>query len=240
MKTLFISDIHLETTNSSLTKMFLRFLQTEATTAQALYLLGDLFESYIGDDENSLLHQEVAAALAKLVARGIAVSLLNGNRDFLVGKQFAQRCGATLLREPFVIDLYGVPTLLLHGDSLCTQDKAYQRLRWILRHPLVQFLGLKLPLSLRLRVAEKLRAESQYATQSKSLMIMDVVQEAVEAALRENHVYRLIHGHTHRPAVHRFMVDGQRAERFVLGAWDVRAEYLEATPELVRLVKFSR
>lgn len=238
MKTLFISDIHLDSLKSPLTHALLSFLRDTASDAEALYILGDLFESYIGDDEDALLHQAIAHALAQLAQRGTKVFLLNGNRDFLVGETFARRCKATLLKEPYTINLYGIPTLLLHGDTLCTEDKAYQRLRRVLRHPLFCSLGLKLPLTMRKYIADKLRNKSQYAIKQKSLSIMDVTQKEVEKVLQENKVSRLIHGHTHRPAIHHFYFNNQQGERIVLGAWDTRAEYLEATPNAATLKEF--
>lgn len=238
MKTLFISDIHLDSLKSPLTNALLSFLRETAANAEALYILGDLFESYIGDDEDSLLHQAVAHALTQLARRGTKIFLLNGNRDFLVGKAFAKRCNATLVHEPYIINLYGTATLLLHGDSLCTEDKAYQRLRRVLRNPLFCYLGLKLPLSARKYIADQLRDKSKYAVTQKPFLIMDVTQTEVENVLRQNKVSRLIHGHTHRPAKHHFSFDNQQGERIVLGAWDSRAEYLEATPKGIALKEF--
>jgi UDP-2,3-diacylglucosamine hydrolase len=240
MKTLFISDIHLDTAGSPLTNALFQFLDTVAPESQSLYILGDLFESYVGDDENSLLHQELAAKLASLSREGISIYLLNGNRDFLVGKAFTDRCNATLLADPTLIDLYGTPTLLLHGDSLCTLDKSYQRMRRLFHNPLFQFLALKLPLRWRLKVAESMRDNSQQMVQTKSYAMMDTVQETVMQMLKQNKVTHMIHGHTHRPATHHFALNNNTVgERIVLGAWDKSgACYLEATPEGTELKKF--
>jgi UDP-2,3-diacylglucosamine hydrolase len=239
MKTLFISDIHLDGPDSMLMRTLSAFLHTEAVGASALYILGDLFESYVGDDENNQLHRDLARLLSQLAQQGTKIYLLNGNRDFLVGKQFTTRCHAILLEEPVVIDLYGTPTLLLHGDSLCTLDKPYQRMRTLFRNKLFQSFVLQLPLSWRLKAASLMRDNSKRMLSGKSDFIMDVTQEAVEQILIKQRVNRLIHGHTHRPAIHHFTFNNnQQGERIVLGAWDATAQYLEATPQTTALKTF--
>ncbi len=219
MATLFVSDLHLDATRPAVTRTFLEFLQREAVNAQALYILGDLFEAWIGDDDDGVPGSQVATALRALTAGGIPAYFMHGNRDFLVGKRFAQRAGIQLLPEARVIDLYGTPTLIMHGDTLCSDDIPYQALRSQVRAPQWQAQILALPLDQRREMATKLRLDSQQAVQQKPEDIMDVNQETVHGTMRTHHVSRLIHGHTHRPAIHDFALDGRPAQRIVLGAW---------------------
>lgn len=219
MTTLFISDLHLDGSRPETTELFLEFLEEEAAEASALYILGDFFEVWIGDDDDDLHHVQVMAGLKALSSSGVPVHLMHGNRDFLIGKRFAERTGVKLLADPTVIDLGG-PTLLMHGDTLCTDDLQYQKARRFLRNRLVQGIYLALPLSLRRRIAAYARAKSKTDTAAKASYIMDVNQQAVEEAMRQHGVTRLIHGHTHRPAIHRFKSkDGKAMERIVLGDW---------------------
>lgn len=219
MTTLFISDLHLDGSRPEITELFLEFLEEEAAKASALYILGDFFEVWIGDDDDDLHHAQVMAGLKALSSSGVPVHLMHGNRDFLIGKRFAERTGVKLLADPTVIDLGG-PTLLMHGDTLCTDDLQYQKARRFLRNRLVQGIYLALPLSLRRRIAAYARAKSKTDTAAKASYIMDVNQQAVEEAMRQHGVTRLIHGHTHRPAIHRFKSrDGKAMERIVLGDW---------------------
>ncbi len=219
MATLFISDLHLASNRPAITRLFLNFLSQRAATAEALYILGDLFEAWIGDDDDDALGRDVAAALRTLASRGVPVSFIHGNRDFLVGERFAVASGATLLPEIRVIDLYGVPTLIMHGDTLCTDDVPYQTLRARVRAPAWQARMLALPLEQRRELARQYRLDSRQAVREKAEDIMDVSPEAVNAALRKHGVRRLIHGHTHRPAIHELRVDGEPAQRIVLGDW---------------------
>ena len=220
MTTLFISDLHLDGSRPEITGLFQEFLEEEAAKASALYILGDFFEVWIGDDDDDLHHAQVTAGLKTLTSAGVPVYLMHGNRDFLIGRRFAERTGVKLLADPTVIDLGGSPTLLMHGDTLCTDDLQYQKARRFLRNRMVQGIYLALPLSLRRRIAAYARAKSKTDTAAKASYIMDVNQQAVESVMAQHGVTRLIHGHTHRPAVHCFKsVDGKDMERIVLGDW---------------------
>ena len=219
MTTLFISDLHLDESRPEIVDLFERFLQTEARGADALYILGDLFESWIGDDDDSPLAERVARALRALSESGVPIYFMRGNRDFVLGRDFARKAGMTILDDPTIIQLNGEPVLLMHGDTLCTDDVDYQKFRRIMHNRWFQRVALALPLSIRRRIAGRLRGQSQKHVARKAETIMDVNQAAVEAAMRTHGVRLLIHGHTHRPATHRFDMDGQTAERVVLGDW---------------------
>lgn len=218
-KTLFISDLHLCVDRPTITALFLRFLEQEVTKCAALYILGDLFEVWLGDDDTGPENSPILAGLRKLVIHGVAVHIMHGNRDFLIGSGFEANTGCRLLPEPTIIDLYGQPTLLMHGDTLCTQDIAYQKIRSQVRDPAWQQALLSLPLAKRAELARQYRMESAEQTRHKPEAIMDVDQSAVEQVMREHQVTQLIHGHTHRPAIHEFLLDGQAARRIVLGDW---------------------
>lgn len=230
MATLFISDLHLDASRPQIVETFERFVHDEAAKTCALYILGDLFESWIGDDDDDAVATRVADALATLRGR-VPVYFMHGNRDFLVGEQFAQRAGMTLLDDPTIIDLGGERTLLMHGDTLCTDDADYQRFRSVVREPAWQAQFLAKPLPERRAFAAQARGESRKQTAMKAAEIMDVNAEAVRAAMRAHGVRRLIHGHTHRPATHRFELDGAPAERIVLGDWYEQSSCLRY-PEL--------
>lgn len=219
MSTLFVSDLHLDPVRPRITELFLEFLGGDARGAEALYILGDLFEAWIGDDDPARHHRQVAAALARLAGRGVPVYFLVGNRDFLLGEGFARSAGMTLLSEPLRLDLYGVPTLLLHGDVLCTDDRDYQAFRTMVRDPAWQRDFLARPLAERRALALQARGESRARSADKPPEIMDVNPDAVNAAFRRHGVARIIHGHTHRPALHRLELDGVPCERIVLGDW---------------------
>lgn len=216
MATLFVSDLHLDPSRPQVTRLFLDWLQREATRAEALYLLGDLFEAYIGDDDDAELISAVATALRGVSEHGVELGFVHGNRDFLVGEAFAARAGLRLLAETEVVDLYGVRTLLLHGDTLCSGDLAYQRVRAQLRDSAWQRQFLTQPLPARRAFAAAARAESARHTSQASEMIMDVDAAAVDAALALHGATRMIHGHTHRPAIHDL---GAGRQRIVLGDW---------------------
>ncbi|OBS10300.1 UDP-2,3-diacylglucosamine diphosphatase [Acidihalobacter prosperus] len=225
---LFISDLHLDPERPEVIALFLAFLQDRATEAGALYILGDLFEYWIGDDDDRPGLAPVLDGLRALSAHGVPVHFMAGNRDFLVGERFAQSTGCTLLGDAHRIELLGQPALLLHGDTLCTDDLAYQQLRGMLRHPDWQHQFLSLPIAERRRQAESLRAESQSATREKAEAIMDVNAEAVAGCFREHDVPLLIHGHTHRPGRHELQVDGHARTRWVLGDWYHQGSVLRA------------
>ncbi|SNC67616.1 UDP-2,3-diacylglucosamine hydrolase [Marinobacter sp. es.048] len=230
MTTLFISDLHLEESRPDITEAFLTFLDEKARGVDQLYILGDFFESWIGDDERTPLQEQIAAALRNLRDSGTEIFLMHGNRDFLIGQDFCDRAGATLLDDPTVIDLHGTPTLLMHGDSLCTADVEYQKFRANMRNPQWQQMILQRPLEDRQQMARQLREISMAKNQGKEEFIMDVTPEEVVKDMERHGVQRLIHGHTHRPAVHELTANGSPAKRIVLGDWDKNVWWLEAEP----------
>ncbi len=216
MATLFISDLHLDDSRPAVTRLFLRWLQQEAIHADALYILGDLFEAYIGDDDDAAIVDQVARGLRALSHEGVATYFAHGNRDFLVGAQFADRAVMTLLGATTVVDLHGTPTLLLHGDTLCTNDVGYQQVRGQLRDVHWQQQFLAQPLTARRAFAAQARAESAKHTGMLANDITDVTSRAVTAAFKTHGVTRMIHGHTHRPAIH---AHDAAHQRIVLGDW---------------------
>lgn len=238
MATLFIADLHLHTEEPAITAGFLHFLDGVAREADALYILGDLFEAWIGDDDPNPLHQRVAAALRALVDSGVPCYFIHGNRDFLLGKRFARESGMQLLPQEKVLELYGRKVLIMHGDTLCTDDAGYQAFRAKVHQPWLQTLFLALPLFIRHRVAAKMRAGSRTANSSKSLAIMDVNQQAVIEAMEKHRVQWLIHGHTHRPAVHQLTANDAPAWRAVLGAWHSEGSMIRVSESDVELVQF--
>ncbi|MDN6114745.1 MAG: UDP-2,3-diacylglucosamine diphosphatase [Enterobacterales bacterium] len=239
MRTLFIADLHLSEQEPAITAGFLRFLQRDAYQADALYILGDFFEYWIGDDDPQTLHREIAAALRDLTASGVPCYFIHGNRDFLIGKRFAQECDMTLLPQETLLTLYGHRILIMHGDTLCIDDKDYQRYRRKVHNPLIQTLFLWLPLRTRLNIAAKMRDRSQMTNGDKSDAIMDVNPHAVIEALERNHAEWLIHGHTHRPAIHDIsMPNGKLAKRAVLGAWHYQGSMISVTPAGIELIEF--
>ena len=219
MSTLFISDLHLDAARPHIVELFTRFVAADARRAEALYILGDLFESWIGDDDDSPLALQVAQSLYALKQSGVPIFFMHGNRDFLLGHEYAQRAGMTLLTDPTVVEFGGERTLLTHGDMLCTDDAAYQEFRAVVRNPDWQKRFRARSLSERHAFAAQARAESVKHTAGAKPEIMDVNQGAVLDTMRKHRVRTLIHGHTHRPATHRFEFDGQVAERIVLGDW---------------------
>ncbi|MBV2128087.1 UDP-2,3-diacylglucosamine diphosphatase [Rheinheimera sp. SM2107] len=237
--TLFIADLHLSADRPDITTAFLRFLQEHASKAEALYILGDLFEVWIGDDNPEPLLTTVADALAEL-SKLTPVFFIHGNRDFILRQGYANRAGMQLLPQQQVINLYGTPTLIMHGDSLCTMDIAYQKFRKWWNQPWWQWLLLKTPLKFRQGIAAKARRKSaankaRYAEQQQQ-QIMDVTPEEVPKVMAEHGVTKLIHGHTHRPAVHQVDVNGQPGERYVLGDWYSQSSYLTVSADEWQLV----
>jgi len=228
--TLFISDLHLDPERPAITALFLAFLETRAPGAEALYILGDLFEAWIGDDDASPMNRAVARGLQACADAGTPVFVMHGNRDFLMGQEFALQAGCTLLEDPACIDLYGTPTLLMHGDLLCTDDTAYLAFRDMVRSAQWQTELLSKPLEQRRRIAAELRRQSREQTGGKPEAIMDVNHQAVQDTMRRYRVRRLIHGHTHRPAIHELSVAGQPAQRIVLGDWYQQGSVLECGP----------
>ncbi|MFC0677314.1 UDP-2,3-diacylglucosamine diphosphatase [Lysobacter korlensis] len=242
MTTLFISDLHLDAERPQVTDLFLRFLRDEARSADALYILGDLFEAWVGDDDPSETGARVANGLRALADAGVPVFFMRGNRDFLLGAEFARRARMTLLPDPAVVVVEGRPLLLMHGDTLCTGDSAYQAFRTQTRDPQWQARFLAQPLEARLAFAAQARAASrahQAGLQDRMGSITDVAPDAVQATLARFGIDTLIHGHTHRPAIHELTVDGRECRRIVLGDWyeqgsvlriDARGAALAALP----------
>lgn len=235
MSTLFVSDLHLDDARPRIVEDFERFCGGEARNADALYVLGDLFEAYIGDDDDAALNACVARALHGVADTGVPVHFIAGNRDFLLRDDYANRCGMNILADGTVIDLYGTPTLLLHGDVLCTDDAAYLAFRQQVRDRTWQAAFLARPLAERRAFAAQARDASRAHTSQTDMAIMDVNQAAVERALREAGVTRMIHGHTHRPAIHDFGLAGKPAQRIVLGDWYEQGSVLRVDRDSARL-----
>jgi len=216
---LFVSDLHLDAASPRAIEQFLGFLAGEARGAEALYILGDLFEAWIGDDDQEPTRARICEGLRELTGGGTACFVLHGNRDFLLGEGFSRRTGCVLLPDPVVTELHGERVLLTHGDALCTGDRAYQELRSTVRDARWQQRFLALPLAVRVRLAERARAGSRAHTSRAVPDIMDVDPDAVVSAFKATGARRLIHGHTHRPGIHEIPLDGAPAYRIVLGAW---------------------
>jgi UDP-2,3-diacylglucosamine hydrolase len=236
---LLISDLHLQEERPDITRAFLALLDGRARSASALYILGDFFEAWIGDDGMSPFQQSICQALRVVSDRGTAVYLMHGNRDFLIGQAFCEAAGCTLLSDPSVVDLGGERVLLMHGDSLCTRDVGYLKLRRVLRNPLTLWILRHLSLANRQRLARKLRSESKAQTQMKATEIIDVTPEEIPQVMAAHGVRTLIHGHTHRPAIHKLMVDGEPARRIVLGDWDRQGWALQVDEQGFQLAPFA-
>lgn len=242
---LFISDIHLQPDpNHPINQAFRQFLAQEAIQAEHLYILGDLFEMWVGDDVGLPTYATEIQAIRQLVDKGVPVSILFGNRDFLMRKAFWTATGANYLKQPACIQVANQKIIVLHGDSLCTDDKQYQRMRLLLRNPIVTWLFLKLPAKRRIAIGEKMRANSQKYNLNKAENIMDVAEEAVKKLFaRHPQANHMIHGHTHRPAHHTYNISGQTKHRWVLGDWRPETYYLKVTenqaPELIAWHKTS-
>lgn len=228
---LLISDLHLHEKRPDITQAFLAFLNTYACKAEQLYILGDFFDVWIGDDAMSEFHQHIAGALRKVAEQGTKIYLMHGNRDFLIGKRFCQLANCQLLNDPSLIQANGESILLMHGDSLCTSDTGYQRMKRILRNPVSLFILRHLPLKTRQRIAGDLRQQSRSRTAMKANDITDVSPEAVEQAMRRYQVHTLIHGHTHRPATHPL----SQGQRIVLGDWDNQGWYVQIDEQGIEL-----
>ncbi|WP_206484483.1 UDP-2,3-diacylglucosamine diphosphatase [Thalassotalea sp. G2M2-11] len=225
--TYFIADLHLAQNRPDITACFLSFLQNDAVAADALYILGDLFEYWIGDDDNSPFVLAIAQGLKALSQSGVPIYFIHGNRDFLLGKGFAQQAGMTLLPEIDVIDLYGQSVVIMHGDTLCTRDTAYQDFRKKSRSWWWQAMVKNLPLFIRRKIAENYRKKSAEATSMKSQEIMDVTESEVIKSLTEHHCSLMIHGHTHRPNIHYVNLSDREGKRIVLGDWYEQGSWLK-------------
>ncbi|NHN36074.1 UDP-2,3-diacylglucosamine diphosphatase [Pseudomaricurvus alcaniphilus] len=231
MTTLFISDLHLDAKLPQLSAAFAQFMQLQAPAADTLFILGDFFEVWIGDDDRSEFNLGIAELLREFTDNGGELYLMVGNRDFLMGQDFADECGAMLLDDPALIDLYGVPTLLMHGDSLCTRDTDYMAFRHLSRSPEWQQQMLSQPLEVRRAFADQARQQSQAHNRVQAADITDVTPAEVARVMQEYGVQRLIHGHTHRPARHELELNGETAERIVLGDWGSHLWWLQAEPD---------
>lgn len=240
--TLFISDLHLDAARPDITHLFLRFLSTDAAHASALYILGDLFEAWIGDDDPDSEKGRVLDGIAALTRAGVPCYVMHGNRDFLIGRRFCRRTGARVLRDGTVIELYGQRVLLLHGDTLCTDDHSYQRLRKLLRNPLSLLLLRSMTLPQRQRLAQRLRQGSKAHLDNLSNTtpdIMDVNQAEVVRTFARYNVRLMVHGHTHRPAVHSVTVGAESATRIVLGDWYTQGSVLRWEPGRYELLTIN-
>jgi UDP-2,3-diacylglucosamine hydrolase len=238
--TLFISDVHLDPERPEITAQFLDFLGGEARTAEALYILGDLFEVWIGDDDPEPEKRRAVAGLRQLTDSGVPCFVMHGNRDFLLGQRFAVETGCRVLDDPTIVHLYGARVLTTHGDALCTGDSAYQRLRGTVRDPAWQSMFLALSVGQRMALATEARAGSKEHVARMSAEIMDVNPAAVENALRTAGVDLLLHGHTHRPMVHKLMIEGRPAQRIVLGDWHAQGSVLRWSEDGFRLAELPR
>lgn len=229
-RTLFISDLHLSAEQHGIAQCFFSFMKTETQDADALYILGDLFELWLGDDDSNPFSEKVADSIASLSQR-MPVYFIHGNRDFAIAKKYAKRCNMTLLPEQHVIELYGQKVLISHGDELCTQDLDYMKFRKKARGWWWPKLMLALPLFIRKKLADKGRKKSIQNQMQLSAEIMDVTQSEVEKAMQKHNVTRFIHGHTHKPAIHQFSLFGKPAQRIVLGDWYTQGSILVATKD---------
>lgn len=240
MTTLFISDLHLAAGHPEIGEQFLDFLRGEARESEALYILGDLFDAWLGDDDPNAYYKAMKLALRGLTDSGVPVFFMHGNRDFAIGKDFAAETGVEILGDPTVVELYGEQVLLSHGDALCTDDVHYQQIRAMTRNP--DWLAMMLAKSIEERIAfaQKAREESKARGESLSDEIMDVNQDAVIAVLREHKVDALLHGHTHRPAVHKVDLGDREATRIVLGDWYEQGSVVRWNAKGLRLESLPR
>jgi UDP-2,3-diacylglucosamine hydrolase len=237
MSTIFISDLHLSPDQPKLINLAIDFIEQLPDDVESLYILGDLFNTWLGDDIVPNEFSAFSTTLKQLSTRGISLYLMVGNRDFMMGKHYAKTVNATLLPEELIIDLYGIPTLIIHGDSLCIDDKAYQRYRKWTRNKLLQWLFLHLPKSKRQAISDKIKAKSKQQKQFKSAMIMDINQAELNRVMKQYNVNYLIHGHTHRPAIHQFRTENNTIKnRIVLGDWVTQISYLKCDEQHFKLV----
>jgi UDP-2,3-diacylglucosamine hydrolase len=230
-KFLFISDLHLDTLRKDISENFSRFIQhclQQQENIDSIYILGDLFDFWFGDDASIPLYQEIIQQLKQLTSAGISLFVMHGNRDFLIGKVFENATGSQLIDDPYLLNIDNEKVLLSHGDQLCTDDIEYQQFRKAVRNPETIDNYLQKPIQERIAIANAIKAESKKSGQGKTMEIMDVNQQAVESLMSEYQIRTLIHGHTHRPDVHHFKLgDNQTAKRYVLSDWDKQGSFLE-------------
>lgn len=239
MNTLFISDLHLSGERENITDLFIHFLDQRASTADALYILGDLFEVWPGDDMIQPDYEKSISKMKQLADNGLPIFVMQGNRDFLMAEKFTEVSGAKLIEDPTVINLYNTPTLLMHGDTLCTDDVDYQKFRKMVRDPLWKKDFFAKPNEERLAMTSKYRKISKTETARKTMDIMDVNQLTVETVMHDNNISRLIHGHTHRPAIHDFILNNNKMKRIVLGDWFTKGSVLVCNESGCKLESFS-
>lgn len=238
MSTYIIADLHLSENEPAITAGFIHFIEQQAIHADSLYILGDFFNYWIGDDDATPLHQQVADALKQLTRRGIPCYFIHGNRDFLLGQHYAKQCGMTILPQETRLEIENQRILILHGDTLCTDDIAYQNYRKKVYNPWIRRLFLALPLFVRRRIAQKMRKNSQYASSLKSDSIMDVNPQAVASTFEKYQVDWMIHGHTHRPAIHEIVINDKKYYRGVLGAWHHEGSAFVIDEHGIELISF--
>ena len=240
MATLFISDLHLEASKPEIGEQFLAFMAGPAREADALYILGDLFEVWVGDDDPNPYYADMKAAIREVADSGVPVFFMHGNRDFMIAERFAEETGVTMLEDPCPVELYGEKVLLSHGDAMCTDDLEYQQARTMTRNPEWKAMMMAKPLEERIAYARAMREKSMARGETMQEDIGDVNQEAVEATIREYDVDILLHGHTHRPAVHPFHVDDRPVHRIVLGDWYEQGSMVEWDDDGPRLEVLAR
>ncbi len=239
MSVFFISDLHLSPEKPHLGEALFEFIDNKCQTAEALYILGDLFDAWIGDDEDSEYYVNILTQFKKRTDANLNIYFMHGNRDFLIGREFSDKTGISLLKDPTVIEIYGEPMLLMHGDSLCTSDTEYMAFRKQVRNIGWQEQVLSLPLEQRRAMAAQLRQQSKSMNSNKAEDIMDVNPVDVEDAFKAHGVKTLLHGHTHRPACHDLAVDEKQCQRIVLGDWGQLGWYIEASPSGLELIQFN-
>lgn len=237
MRTLFIADLHLSEHQPKITDAFFSFLENEGQAVDALYILGDLFEVWIGDDEHTQLMDEVAKRLtAYTQTNRCKLYYIHGNRDFMIGKKYARQASMQLLPEHSEIDLYGQNVLIMHGDTLCLADKHYQKMRAVIHNPLLQFIFNLLPLFIRKKIGWKIRTASQSKKRNKNNYMMGVMQSEVLRLMEKHRTHTLIHGHTHQVAQHQFQLADKTASRYDIGDWSGSFSYLEAQKTRMQLI----
>jgi len=236
---LLISDLHLSADRPDKLALFHAFVARAQRVATTVYILGDLFEFWLGDDDDCIVHRTIVAALADLTSAGVAVHFMHGNRDFLCSDGFAAATGATLLPDYAVVDLAGRRAVLTHGDLLCTRDIKYQRFRRVVHRPLIQRAFLAIPLTWRRRIARGTRSQTLASTERKAEYIMDVEAATVAEVLRQHHATLLVHGHTHRPAIHELDVDGRACTRVVIGDWYAQDNVIVCSDAALRSMRVT-
>ncbi len=239
MNTLFIADLHLSEERPDLTEKFLQFLKDQAAKTSALYILGDLFAAWIGQDFESTLNQTIMTELKALSQQNVPIYFIQGNRDFLINKRMCKKFGMHLLKDPHVINLYGTKILLSHGDKFCTADTQYQNIRQWMHNPFVQFFARHLPLAIRKCLMNQYKAQSTKDKSQKTPSMMDVEKTTIDKYMRDNQVQYLIHGHTHKGATHKFEIDQKKMTRIVLYSWDHNGHVLICDPKENNVLTFQ-